>query len=56
MKTYYDKLQPYFGEKNLQIHYLDTDSFVLSLNTKDIFKDLKNLEDLYDFSNFIEYH
>ena len=35
---------------------MDTDSFVLSINTKDIIKDLKNLEDLFDFSNMDENH
>ena len=35
---------------------MDTDSFVLSGNTKDIIKDLKNLEDFFDFSNLIENH
>ena len=30
---------------------MDTDSFVLSVNTKYIIKDMKNLEDLFDFSN-----
>ena len=50
-ETYYDKLQPYFGEKNLHLHYIVTDAFVLSVNTKDIIKDLKNLEDMFDFSN-----
>ena len=55
-ETYYDKLQPNFGEKNLQLHYMDTDSFVLSVNTKDIVNDLKNLEDLFDFSNLDEKH
>ena len=50
-ETYYDILQPYFGEKNLQLHYMDTNSFVLRINTKDIIKDLKNLEDIFDFSN-----
>ena len=35
---------------------MDTDSFVLSVNTKDIIKDLKNLEDLFDFSNLNENH
>ena len=30
---------------------MDTDSFVLSVNTKDIIKDLKSLEDIFDFSN-----
>ena len=55
-ETYYDKLQPYFGEKNLHLHYMDTDSFILSVNTKDIIKDLKKLEDIFDFSNLDENH
>ena len=42
-ETYYDILQPYFGQKNIQLQYMDTDSFVLSVNTKDIIKELKNL-------------
>ena len=50
-ETYYDKLQSYFGQENLQLIYMDTDSFVLSVNTKDIIKDLKNLENIFDFSN-----
>ena len=54
--TYYDILQPYFGDENIHILYLDTDSFVLSVNTKDIIKDLKNLEDIFDFSNLDENH
>ena len=41
-ETYYDELQPYFGQRNLQLHYMDTDSFVLSVDTKDIIKYLKN--------------
>ena len=55
-ETYYDKLQPYFGDKNLHLHYMDTDSFILSVNTKDIIKDLKNLEYIFDFSNLDENH
>ena len=35
---------------------MDTDSFVLSVNTKDSFKDLKNLEDISDFNNLDENH
>ena len=35
---------------------MDTDSFVLSVNTKDILKDLKNLEDIFDFSNLDKNH
>ena len=33
-ETYYDKLQPYFGQENLHLHYMDTDSFVLSVKKK----------------------
>ena len=55
-ETYYDILQPYFGQENIQLHYMDTDSFVLSVNTKDIIKDLKNLEDIFDFSNLNKNH
>ena len=37
-ETYIDKLQPFFGEENLQLHYMDTDSFVINVNIKDIIK------------------
>ena len=55
-ETYYDKLQPYFGQENVQLHYIDTDAFVLSVNTEDIIGDSKNLEDLIDLSNLDENH
>ena len=55
-ETFYDKLQPYFGQKSIQLHYMDTDSFVLSVNTKDNIKDLKNFEDIFDFINLDENH
>ena len=52
-EIYYDKLQPYFGQENIQLQYMDTDSFVLSTKTENFFKDLKNLEDMFDFSNLV---
>ena len=55
-ETYYDKLQRYFGQTKLQLQYMDTDSFVLSVKTKDITKDSKNLEDIIDFSNLDKNH
>ena len=55
-ETYYDKLQPYFGQEIIQLHYIDKDAFVLSLKTQDIIKDLKNLEDIFDFSNLDKNH
>ena len=38
-ETYYDKLQTYFGQENLQLHYIDTDGMILCMNTKDIIND-----------------
>ena len=55
-ETYYDKLQPCFGQENIQLPYMDTESCVLSVNTKDNIKDLKNLEDIFHFSNLDENH
>ena len=55
-ETYYDILQPYFGQESLQLHYIDTDGMFLSMKTKDVIKDLKNLEDIFDFSNLDENH
>ena len=37
-ETYCDKLQLFFGQENFQLHYIDTDTFVLSVNTKDLTK------------------
>ena len=45
-----------FWTKKIQLHYIDTDAFALSVNTKDIIKDLKNLKDIFDFSNLDENH
>ena len=35
---------------------MDTDCFILSVKTENIFKDLKNLEDMFDFSNLDKKH
>ena len=55
-ETYYDKLQPLFGQENIQLHYIDTEGMILSMNTKDFIKDLKNLEDIFDFSDLDKNH
>ena len=36
--TYYDKLQPYSRPESIQLHYMDTNSFVVSMNKKIISK------------------
>ena len=48
-ETYYDKLQPYFGQEKLKLYYMDCDSFVFTIETQNIINDLKNREDLFDF-------
>ena len=55
-ETYHDNLQPYFGQENLQLHYIDTDGMMLSMKTQNIINDLKKLEDIFDFSNLDENH
>ena len=55
-ETYYDKLKPYFGQEDNQLHYMHTDSFVICTITKDIIKDRKNPNEMFDFSNLNENH
>ena len=55
-ETYYDTPRPYFGQENIQLHYMDCDSFILSIKSENIIKDLKNLENIFDFSNIDENH
>ena len=55
-ETYYDTLQPYFDQESLQLHYIDTDGVILSMNAKDYIKDLKNFEGIFDFSNLDKKH
>ena len=40
----------------MHFHFLEVDSFVLSLSTNDIFEDLQNLNDLFDISNLNKSH
>ena len=54
-ETNYDKLQPLFGQENIQCHYIHTDASVESKYKKSI-EDLKNLEDIFDFRNVDETH
>ena len=38
----------------IQLHWIDTDSNMIGLNTKDIIKGLRSLENLFDFSKLNE--
>ena len=55
-ETHYVTLQPYFGQETLQVHYIDTDGMILYMKTENIIKNLKNMEDIFDFSNLDENH
>ena len=50
-ETFYVVLQPYFDHGKLLLMYMETETFKLSVNIKDIVNDSKSLEDLFDFSN-----
>ena len=49
-------MQSFSKEKNMQLHYMGGNNFVLSVNTNDISKNVKNLDDLFQFSNLSENH
>ena len=54
---YYDKMQPYVGEDNLELHYLDTDSFIISFKPiKSLINDLKYFKEDFDFSDLDPSH
>ena len=58
-ETYYDKLQKYFGIDGIQIHYQDTDAYIMSIKTTNIINDLNILQNRYqifDFSNLNKDH
>ena len=45
-------MQSYFGEDNLELHYLDTDSFIFSFKPiKNSIDDLKHFKEDFDFSD-----
>ena len=52
---YYHKIQPYYNN-NVKLHYMDTDSFILSIKTEDLIKDLEYFKNDFDFSELDENH
>ena len=56
-ECYYDKMQPYFGEDNLELHYLDTDFFIFSFKPfKRLIEDLKHFTEDFDFRDLDPSH
>ena len=48
---WYDHLKEKYNNK-IQLIYTDTDSFIIEINTDDIYKDMFENKDLYDFSEY----
>jgi hypothetical protein len=53
---YYNILMKKYGHQNLKLLYTDTDSFILSIKTEDLYKDLQSMSQYFDFSNYPEDH
>ena len=54
---YFDKMQPFFGEHNLKLHYLDTDSFIFPFKPiENLIKDINYFEEDFDFSDLDPSH
>ena len=52
---YYHKLQPYFNNK-IKLHYMYTDSYILSIKTTNLLKDLDNFKNEFEFSELDKAH
>ena len=51
-KFWYDYMKPKYND-NVKLCYMDTDSFVMNIKTKDFYKDIANdVEDRFDTSNY----
>ena len=53
---HYDKIVPYFGRDNVFLQYIDTDSFVWLIFTNDLYHDLLEFKDDFDFSSYSSDH
>ena len=52
---YYHKLQPYYNNK-IKLHYMDKDSFILSIKTTNLLKDLEYFKNDFDSSELDKSH
>ena len=52
---YYDVLKPKYDDK-IQLVYADTDSYVLKIDTNDVYEDLKDIGGYMDFSDYHPSH
>ena len=52
---YYNKLKKKYGE-NCTLLYTDTDSLLVDIKTNDIYKDMSETKEDYDFSDYPKDH
>ena len=52
---YYNKLKKKYGE-NCTLLYRDTDSLLVDIKTKDVYKDMSETKEEYDFSDYPKDH
>ena len=51
-RSYYDVFVPHFGPENTSLCFSDTDSFLLKVKTNNLWNDLNELKDSFDFSKY----
>ena len=49
-ETYHEKIQPHFGDKNIEEHHCDTDSYLLNKKTSVSFAHLYDRKDFFKMS------
>ena len=54
-KFWYDHLKNKYNDK-VELIYTDTDSFIIEVQTNDIYKDMHDNKNLYDFSEYPKNH
>jgi hypothetical protein len=48
---YYEVLKPFYGDR-LRLAYTDTDSYILEIETQDIYEDMQGMKEHFDTSNY----
>ena len=54
-KFYYDVLKDKYDNK-IRLAYTDTDSYIFEIETEDMYKDFRELNDYMDFSDYPKNH
>jgi hypothetical protein len=55
-KHYYEVMMPRYGPEKAILLFTDTDSQTFLIETEDVYKDMREMKEQYDFSNYPEDH